>query len=251
MSNVRFLYTMKFDAATISSSSEVAGLPDGNVVQEFVGKKWRSTGDAAEWIKFDLGAASKITMVVIFGHNLTSGATVTLEAHGTDVWTTPDYSHVLASTGSATVPIVEFLDQTYRWWRITIADGSNPDGYIEVGRICAGEFYEPGVNVLETVQKSLVDPSIIEESDGKQGYAIEKTKYRVYAVQFGDISAAQQAELETMFRAVGKTRPLVFALDPDSYPENDTIYCKIKSDLNRAMKALAYGDVPMSFEEKI
>ncbi len=248
MSNVRFLYTIKTDQATISASSAVAGLPVANVAQEFVGKVWRSTADTGQWVKFDLETAQKVTMLAIFGHNLTSGATIKLEANTTDSWALPPYSHTLTWNALA---IVEFLDQTYRWWRISIEDGANPDGYIEIGRICAGEYYEPAVNVVETVQKSLVDPSTVEESDGRNEWSVERTKYRTYEVQFWDIDATQQGELETMFRAVGITRPLVFALDPDEYPEEETIYCKIKGSLSRAMKALRYGDIPLSFEEKV
>ncbi len=248
MSNVRFLYSFKFDAATITSSSEVSGLPDDNVVHDFVARKWRTTADTGQWIKFDLGSAKKITEVAIFGHNLTSGATVTLEANISDSWETPLYSKELTWNERA---IIEFLDKTYQWWRITFEDGSNPDEYIEIGRICAGEFYEPGVNVTQDVQKKIIDPSQKSESAGRQGYAIERDEYRVYEVYFSGIDRTQQAELETLFRAVKNINMLVFALDPDSYPEDDTIYCKLTTPYTAVLGALEYGDVTMGFEEKV
>jgi len=256
MSNVRFLYSMKFDTATIYSSSEIAGLPDDNAVQEFVAKKWRTTGkgtvETPEWIKFYVGStAKKITMLAIFGHNLTSGAVVKLQAYSSDAWSVPPAYESAALTWNAQAMVL-FLDQTYTWWRIIIADPNNTDGYIELGRICAGEFYEPSVNITENVKMSLVDPSQLEEADGGQGYSIEKTKYRMYGVQFSDISPAQQEELEAMFRAVGTTRPLVFALDPDAYPEAQTIYGKFKGgSLDRALKTLSYGDCALTIEEKV
>ena len=249
MSNVRFLYTFKFDSATISSSSEVSGLPDDNIVHDFVARKWRTTADTGQWIKFDLGAAKKISMVALFGHNLTSGATVTLQANSDDYWGgPPSYVKALTWNGRA---IVEFISQTYRWWRITFEDGSNPDGYIEVGRICAGEFYEPGVNVTQDVQKRIIDPSQKSESAGRQGYVIERDEYRVYEVEFTGIERTQQGEIETMFRAVKNINMLVFALDPDNYPENDTIYCKLTTPYAAALGALEYGDMSLGFEEKV
>ena len=157
MSNARFLYTFKFDGATITSSSEVSGLVDDNAVDDFVAKKWRTTADTGQWIKFNLGSAKKITMAAIFGHNLTSGATVMLQANATDSWGAPSYSQAMTWNEKA---IVKFLDETYQWWRITFEDGSNPDEYIEIGRICAGEYVEPDVNVNEEVQKKLIDPSV-------------------------------------------------------------------------------------------
>ena len=248
MSNARFLHTMKFDTATITSSSEVTGLPDDNAVQAFVARVWRTTGDTAEWIKFDLGSAKKITMVAIFGHNLTSGATVTIEAHTSDSWTTPAYSATITWHAQA---LVKFLDQTYRWWRITFADAANTDGYIEIGRICAGEYVEPDVNVSEDVTRTVADPSNAEEAEGRQGWYYEKPQYRTMAVKFTGIARAQQDQLETMFEEVGNTRPLVFALDPDNYPADDTIYCVLKTPLAVALGALGYGDVGLTFEEKV
>jgi len=248
MSSVRFLYTFKFDDATITSSSEASGLPDDNAVDDFVAKKWRTTADTGQWIKFDLGSAKKITMAAIFGHNLTSGATITLEANASDSWGEPSYSQALTWNEKA---IVEFLDQTYQWWRITFEDGSNPDTYLEIGRICAGEYIEPTVNVSQDVQKQYIDPSVKQESAGRQGYAIEKEVYRVFDVMFTGIDRTQQDQLIAMFKAVKNIYMLVFALDPNNYPEEDTIYCQLTTPLQQAIGALEYGDVPLSFEEKV
>ena len=69
---IRFLYDADtWDAATISSSSEAGDLVDDNAVHDFVAKPWRTTGDSAEWIKFDLGSAQQITCFCLFGFNLT------------------------------------------------------------------------------------------------------------------------------------------------------------------------------------
>jgi hypothetical protein len=248
MSNVRFLSTMKFDTATITASSAASGLPAANAVDTFVAKVWRTTGKTSEWIKFDLGSAKKNTMIAIFGHNLTSGATVTVQANSTDAWIPPSYSHAVTWNAQA---MVLFLDQTYRWWRIAIADTGNPDGYIEIGRICAGEYYEPAVNVTDGIQRKVMDPSTIEESEGRQGYAVEKETYRTYEVQFTGIALAQQQELETIFRAVKTIRPLVFALDPDNAPETDTIYCRITTGLGTSLQGLGEGEVTLAFQELV
>ncbi|MBA7554282.1 hypothetical protein ES705_46896 [subsurface metagenome] len=146
---------------------------------------------------------------------------------------------------------MEFLDQTYKWWRITFEDGDNPAEYIEVGRICAGEYIEPDINVSQDVQKKIIDPSVRQESAGRQGYAIDKKEYRVFDVMFTGIPRTQQDQLITMFRLVKNIHMLVFALDPDDYPEEDTIYCKLTTPLSQAIGALEYGDVPLSFEEKV
>lgn len=248
MSRVRFLHSFIFDSATITSSSEVAGLPDDNVVDDFVAKKWRTTGDTGEWIKFDLGSEKDITMIALFGYNLTSGATVTLQANSEDNWTSAPYSKAITWNERA---LVKFIAEKYQWWRIYFEDAANPDTYIEIGRICCGAYYMPPVNIDQEVQKKIVDPSFIQESEGRQGYAIEKEEYRVYDIRFTGIDRTQQGALETMFRAVKNINVLVFALDPDNYPEEDTLYCKLITPLSESLGALGNGDVALSFEEKV
>jgi hypothetical protein len=175
---------------------------------------------------------------------------VKLQAYSDDVWTVPPAYESAALTWNAQC-LVLFLDQTYKWWRITIEDGSNPDEYIEIGRICAGKYYEPGVNIFQELEKRLVDPSVRQESEGRQGYAVEKDIYRVFGINFEGIDRTQQGELETMFRAVKTIRPIVFALDPDEYPEEDTVYCVITTPLSHALGALRYGNVSIELEELV
>lgn len=246
---IRILYNQIFDSATISSSSEAStSLIDDNVVDEFVAKKWRSTGDSTEYLLFDLGSSTTIKMVAIFSHNLTSGATITLQGNDTDSWGSPTYDETVDWSA---VAIVQFLNETLRYWRIVINDASNPDGYIEIGRVCGGSYYEPAINITDKVRKAINDPSVITESEGRQGYSIVKPKYRTYTISFDLIPLTQQDELETIFRFVGKHKPIVISLDPVSRPNEETIYCKITSDLPISWSTLAQGDVKMSFEEKV
>ena len=246
--NIRFLYDFDNDSATITSSSEVSTLPDDNVVNDLLGKKWRTTGDSSEWIKFDLGSAKQIKEVGIFGHNLTSGATVTLEANATDDWASPSYQTTLTYNADR---IVKFLDETYRWWRITFADASNPDGYIEVGRIVMGSYFEPSYNITNDFNRSLIDPSEADVTDGQQTYWRVRTKYWKYTVRFRLIPVSEQDNFETMFASIGNTEPVVVSLDPDTYPSKWSIYAQMSTPLNMAMTLLDYADLELEFEEKL
>ena len=82
-------------------------------------------------------------------------------------------------------------------------------------------------------------------------YSVEKDEYRVYGVRFTGIARTQQDQLEAMFRSVKTIRPLVFALDPDNYPADETVYCIITTPLEYSLGALAYGDVDLTFEEMV
>lgn len=248
MANVRFAYDFDtWDGATITSSSEETNLPDDNVVDAFVSKVWRATGDSSEWIKFDLGSAVNIKMVGLFNHNLSSGATVKLQANATDVWTSPSYDVTL--TWNA-YKIVKFLDETYRWWRITFADGSNPDNYIEVGRIVGGDYLEPTYNIVDGFTKGLVDPSYIKPVEGLETYASARSKYWTYTLSWLWLTRAVQDDLQDMFETIGTTERLVVSLDPTNYPSKDSIYCMVRSDFLVANRFQDYADIGLTFVEQ-
>ena len=57
--------------------------------------------------------------------------------------------------------------------------------------------------------------------------------------------------MTTIFEDFGNTEYLVFSLDPDNYPEEDTIYCKIVTPIELALGTLEYGDLSLVFEEKV
>lgn len=246
MSNIRFLYTFDFDSATITSSSEASGFADDNVAHVNVKKTWRSTGDTAEWLKFDLGSAQNIKEVALLNHNLTSGATITLEANATDSWGAP--SHSSAFTWK-TAKIVKFLDETYRWWRVTFADAANPDAYIAMGRICAGVYVTPSRNITERHIKAPIDPSIIQEYGSP--YALKRKKYWEYRVRFKEISRADQDILTAMYDTIGVTEPVVVSLDPDTYPSVDSIYARMLRAMPIQGRIMTFADMELAFKELV
>lgn len=247
MTPIEFLHDFLFDGATISSSSQVSTLPDDNVVHDFVAKKWRTTGCSSEWVKFDLGSAMRIKRIAIFGHNLTSGATITLEANTIDDWTSPPLSKGLVwFTG----PIVEGLDNLYRWWRLVFTNAGNPDGYIEIGRICAGDHFEPTINYRDGWRRERIDPSEKEKTAGQQVYAKLKEKFWRYQLHFEDLPEADQDGFETLFEAVGNTGYIVVMPDLDDHRSEWTIYGQMTTPLGWVMQCLDYGTLDAVFEEQ-
>ncbi len=146
MANTRILYNLDtWDAATVTGSSQAnTDLVPANVLHDHVSKLWRTTGKASENIVFDLGAATNITVFSMFTFNLTASATVTLQANTADSWGSPAYSQALTiatdADGNVLQRLVYFLDETYRYWRVTFADSGNAASYLQIGRIAAGTY---------------------------------------------------------------------------------------------------------------
>jgi len=111
----------------LTASSEAAEYPATNSQALSVEDTWRSTG-LTEWLKADLSEAREVKGVALVSHNLTEAATVNIEANNSDSWGAPPFSMNLPVAGTS---LVATFDQTYRWWRLTIDDPTNADGYVE------------------------------------------------------------------------------------------------------------------------
>ena len=195
---IRFCYTNYADSAVVSASSEATALPAANVQSMWRSKPWRSTGCASEWIKFDLGAAKNILAVILTGHNLTSAATVHVQANASDVWTSPSVDVVIPWSARDLVYLWT-ANQSYQWWRITFADAANPDGFISLGRAYVGLAPAPE-RQFSSHSRQPVDPTVISPStDGAETFD-DKAPYHVYAFSWSNVLPD---EIENLAKAVG------------------------------------------------
>ena len=256
MANVRLLYNADtWDAATITSSSESsADLADDNAVHDHVSKPWRTTGISAEWIKFDLGGATNLTVFSMFSFNLTASATVTLEGNATDSWGSPTYSQVLTvatdADGNVLERIVFYLNETFQWWRLTIADATNTDAYIDVGRVMAGAYYEPTRNIGDAFSISLVDPSEGARIPGRQSFYKDRKKFRRASVGFTLFDQTQADKWAAIFNKVGNTKPVVLSINPTTRPSTDSLYGYIATPLDLAHQLISQYNTPSSYLRK-
>jgi len=259
--NFRIMYDCAFDAATITSSSEEGALIDDNVVDDFISKVWRSTGTADQWLKFDLGSATTISGIGIFGHNFTANATVMVLATSADGFptvgvanSTPGWSTTFTiETDSDSVVIdksVVFFAQKYRWWQVTMQDNANTDGYMEVGRVMGGDYWESANNFRYDYEKRYADPSFRDESEGQQLYVKARTKYWSYMLAWSYMTQADQDQIETIFRNIGRQEPCMVALDPDDYPTIETVYAWLNSDVQYRKDRTGNATYSATFRER-
>ena len=223
------MYDNLWDGGTITSSSEEAGFPDTNTQQRWHTRCWRATGDAAEWVKIDLGAAQNITAFVIKNHNFTAGATLKIQGNAADVWAGPTVDVTLPIT---TDTIVYFWssNQNFQWWRVSIADGANPDTYVKIGRIFLGSYFEPA-RTFATHTVGFIDPSGIKNSTGGQYSANEKTHYKTISYGFIGITEADFASFETVYDEVGLSKNYFICEDSaDASPYTVTYYVRNTSE---------------------
>ena len=116
--------------ATISSSGAASGFPASNLANFYVPEAWHSTGTATSYVEFNLGSAKTIDIFGLIGHNLTSGATITIKRGASanpttesDVMTWREFDAYLKLAAT----------ESYQYVRFQIADASNGDGYHSFG----------------------------------------------------------------------------------------------------------------------
>ena len=248
---ILFCYQNLLASAVISASSEVASLPDDNIVHFWKSKVWRATGCASEWVKFNLGAAKAFKAIMLTGHNLTSGATVHFQANATDVWTAPPVD-VTATWHAGYLLYVWAASQTYQWIRITIVDPGNPDGYVEAGLAWADPAVAPERN-YSTYEKQPVDPTVITEADSGPESFEDKEPYNLLSFEFKNVLTD---EIEALRKAVGLKNYFFIIPDYDNALETDgrhelTAYGRLAELPQYSHRYLKRKDVSLGFREAL
>lgn len=227
-----FAWDNKWDVGTLTASLEATNFPATNTRHRWHKKTWRSTAlTDPQWLKFDRGASFSSSQVAILRKtNLTTVAEVHLCGNATDVWTAPsfDSGHLDVSEDLMVYLWKELTSGYYRWWRWAFTDTSNPDGYIEIGRVFFGDVFTPERNfTLGGGRRQLADPSVGRLSEDGQISSIQLSRYNsLMEYTFERLSLADKERFLEMFTAVGNWKPLFFIEDLGD-PWGETFYVRI------------------------
>ena len=177
-------------------------------------------------INIDLGSAQEIKALVIYDHNLSATATITLKGIDPTI-----FSEAITWNGNK---IIHYLSvaTTKRYWQLQITDDSNTDGYIEIGELYLGGYLElsKGYNngFSETVNLLRITNAT--------NYGIEKDRFynqqKVFLFDYTAMSEANVTNLKALITAIsnrdsGIFNPFWFNLDEDD--SDDTWFVKISS----------------------
>lgn len=257
----RILYNPASDlaSATISSSSDGTSNTDDNAVDNRLGKVWRTDSDTLEWIKWDLVVSRAVNCVGIFNHNLTSSATVTFEGNATDVWTSPTVDETLTVATNADSVVIPrichfFTSDTLRYWRLLIDDPTNPDGYIQIGRIMFGTYYETTRDMSDDFRVEVLDPSTGDRNPGEVPILDEDEdaqKFRRIRTSFEIISQTESDKWGAIFDKIGQSRPAMISWTPATRPTKDSAYTYLLTPLGLAHQFVNnYSIASLVWEEK-
>jgi len=224
---VRILYNNKVDDAdAITSSTEEGDYPDTNIQTTSLTEVWRATSCASEYIQVDAGSGATFTAdtVAVAGHNISSSATITLTAGSSTTVIVSSPSVTETVTYREGIMLKYFTSTADRYWRLTIADAANTDGYVEVGRLGLGAYLEMDPSSLvefpmEKLRTDNVAYSITNQIYGDKGEAFLKISY-----DFPRTSASAKSAVETFYDDVGLHTPFFFSNFTSDFTIIEPIY---------------------------
>ena len=219
------------DAAAITASSAQATMPASNLKKMQPGDRWRATGDTAEYLEIDLGAAKDINLVALLYHNATSAATWQIRAATSQANLTaaPGYDSGVINMWEAGWPADQdplharlWLgagSQNFRWWRIDLADAANPDTWLEAGRVYVSKAWQlpSGKNIEYGWEMRRVDPSPRARTKGSQLYVEAQTMWRELMCSLNWLTEAEMYDnFGEIQRLRGASRDVFVMRDPNA-----------------------------------
>jgi hypothetical protein len=193
-------------------------------------QRFRSANvDSTVLFNIDLGDIRAPNAIVIFDHNLTTGASISLVANSTTLSTstgtveTPDYSTTIQHNDFKVLKYATSVGGgpaiLCRYYKFLISDTANPDGFIEIGKICLGRFFEPSGNFSQNASMPI---SFVSEN-AYTPYGVKKGRYynqqNSFNLSFSHLSSDDSTTIEEDFipaitdKYFGEKKPFFINLD--------------------------------------
>ena len=227
---IRFSFHNLIDDATLTPSSQVASLPASNLQNPSPTIIWRTTDKDSENLLVDLGDPQNSSLIVLLNHNLKPDANITLQANSSDSWSSPPFAQTL---NWHEYLIIKYFDQAlYRYWRLLISDSTNQDGYIQIGRLWIGTFYQPTHDISRNFTVEHVDPSIVSYSASGTKYVTQRTPFRRLNISFQNTN--QKAQFDEILEATKSFKDFIISIDPENSVwqtgiHDYSIYCHLEN----------------------
>jgi hypothetical protein len=198
------------------SSEKLPYYPASNIKTSSTKSKWRTDGlhDPYDWISFDLGQAKPMEYFQALGSNISDGATCLVDGADDD-----DFSIELISQELSGKELKEgkFLTKiTKRYFRIVVDDASNPDGYIEIGKLNAAEKKTFAQHVVTQFASKQDDKSLVTETENLVVFSVRKELLQHVAFTLQQLTTTDKQMLESFISNYGLTRSFAVYIEDES-----------------------------------
>ena len=247
---MRIAYDNLLDDGTLTESSQNTAYPAENVQDQRLAKPWRTLVLTAVTCIVNLGSAKAIDTIAIIGHNLTTSATITVNANAADSWGSPSYTTSLTALDNM---VLKYLTtaQTYQYWRFNLDDSTNTNAYLSIGRLWLGAKLDIDPASTNSFRVSKRRSDTVTYGRGRQKFATPGSGWRSFSFNFRRTSGSMLTAIQTMYDTVGNHSSLIFsnfnALR--SYEIVEPCYCSIVGNIDFAHQNRMRFDYALEIEE--
>ena len=200
---------------------DVTGDDPGNGATDTFTSDYRRIHWPAAYIDINCGSALAYDFVALLAHNISASYTA-LTIYGADnaAFTTNLVTDTI--TRNAT-NVFKFLSaaRTKQYIRIYVEDPTNADGYISLGMIFVGSYWEPNRHFLVPYSRGRRDPSFVSRSDAQAVYSSEKEILNRLILPFQGLTDTHKDNILAFFDEVGLTKAFCIVIDPAN-PNDDS-----------------------------
>ena len=227
---MRILADNYIKTSTITALTETVGYEFNTALKDTRLSRMARTIDlTSQTIVFDLGSARAVDYFAILKHNMTSSATIHIQANASDVWTAPTIDVTLTWTVN-NILYNWSSAQTYRYWRITISDATNTDGFISMSKVYLGNYVQLP-NMGKSQKLNTTSTSDVAESVGGQSYGDPGYFYLSGDITFPVIEDSEKLIIENLFRLTDKYIPVILLIWENDLVVQPPIYSRITNDM--------------------
>lgn len=247
MANAIIAYGNQIDTATLSGGSWLSTLPLANLQDRRLGKLARTTDDATASTKFDLdfGGPRLLRVVGLIGHNFSPDALYRIRLStvadfattvadsgwtavwpvaypfgtlpwGSPSWWTGSYSAEDVASYDASTVYVAATTVSARYMRVEIDDTTNAAGYVEFGRLFAGDGWQPIRNMVYGAGVGWESRTTVQEAlSGAESFDVRRSvRIARFGLEAMTESEAMAAAYEIQ-RSMGISGEVLFVWDAD------------------------------------
>ena len=217
------------DDSTLTASSTKAGYSLDNLKIAQLRRRFSFDGNSGDIvITFDNIESVKHCIIDI--SNMSSSATVTLQANASDVWTSPSYTHAMTYAESC---FYLDLSQTYKYFRLVIEDTTKTT--VEFGYISIGDSYtqmppiDPNAEIFYNTT-AVNTMSIGGQVYGDDGFEYMDTTFNFPMIEetattFNGVTIATRKQIKDLYNKLRNVTPIWVFLWPSSLSEFPPVFC--------------------------
>jgi hypothetical protein len=217
-----------------------------------------------EWIKWDLGASSNPDIFLAIGKKnqaikISESATLKLQGNATDTWASPSYDQTITYDEQALIDLKTSGDDglhasALRYWRLSIVDKANSNGYVELSNVYLGEYYATTTGKPTfPLSWSGQDFSTNNRFQSGAQSSVRRNRTEGFSVNWFGLTTTEKEQFDTFNLDLGNSKPFYLLMDPDgvftSSQKYSVRYVKFTNPMSLRLEVVGVWSADWGLEE--